>query len=115
MANACWSSSLALWAASERYVPQFCRPEVDAFLRCGILAAGFARVCGQECRQGDVVAFSCKGRGFCPSCGARHMAAMEAHLVDHVIPDAAPVRHFTHMRGNGRARASIGRSIPLRS
>ncbi|MFT4841689.1 MAG: hypothetical protein ACI90M_002157, partial [Candidatus Azotimanducaceae bacterium] len=30
-------------AANERYVPQFCRRELDAFLRCGILAHGFAR------------------------------------------------------------------------
>ena len=61
---------------------------------CGILAHGFARVWCQACRQDDVVAFSCKGRGFCPSCGGRRMAATAAHLVDHVIPDAAPVRQW---------------------
>jgi len=34
-----------------------------------------------------VVAFSCKGRGFCPSCGTRRMVDTAAWLVDRVIPD----------------------------
>ena len=33
-----------------------------------------------------VVAFSCKRRGFCPSCGARRMAESAALLVDEVFP-----------------------------
>lgn len=48
--------------------------ELRALLRCGILAHGFARVHGGACGKDDVVAFSCKGRGFCPSCGTRRMA-----------------------------------------
>ena len=39
------------------------------------------------------MAFSCKGRGFCPSCGGRRMAERAAHLVDHVLPDV-PVRQW---------------------
>jgi hypothetical protein len=39
------------------------------------------------------VAFSCKGRGFCPSCGARRMSEAAASLVDEVIP-LVPVRQF---------------------
>jgi len=35
------------------------------------------------------VPFSCKGRGFCPSCGGRRMAAQAAHLVDAVLPRVA--------------------------
>lgn len=31
---------------------------------------------------------------FCRSCGGRRMAATAAHLVDHVIPDAVPVRQW---------------------
>jgi hypothetical protein len=38
-----------------------------------------------------LVAFSCKRRGFCPSCGARRMIESVAHLVDHVLPDQ-PIR-----------------------
>lgn len=57
-------------------------------MRCGILANGFARVWCEAPRQDDVIAFSCKGRGVCPSCGVRRMVATAAYLVDHVIPDA---------------------------
>ncbi len=40
-----------------------------------------------------IVAFSCKGRGFCPSCLGRRMADTAAHLVDRVLPEA-PVRQW---------------------
>ena len=43
--------------------------------------------------QGFVVAFSCKGRGVCPSCNGRRMAQTAAHLVDRVIPPV-PVRQW---------------------
>jgi hypothetical protein len=33
-----------------------------------------------------LIAFSCKKRGFCPSCGARRMSETAAHLVDSVLP-----------------------------
>ncbi len=39
------------------------------------------------------MAFSCNGRGFCPSCGARRTTALTAHLVDHVFPPV-PVRQW---------------------
>ena len=39
------------------------------------------------------MAFSCKGRGVCPSCNGRHMAQTAAHLADHVIPPV-PVRQW---------------------
>ena len=39
------------------------------------------------------VAFSCKPRGYCPSCRARRMSRTAAHLVDHVIPHV-PVRQW---------------------
>jgi hypothetical protein len=34
------------------------------------------------CRFEHLVAFSCKLRGFCPSCGARRMVETSAHLID---------------------------------
>jgi hypothetical protein len=80
--------------ARERPLPRFCAREIDTFLRCGVLAYGFARVWCQACGKDDVVAFSCKGRGFCPSCGARRMADTAAWLVDRVIPEQAPVRQW---------------------
>ena len=39
------------------------------------------------------MAFSCKRRGICPSCGTRRMAEAAAHLVDCVIP-TVPVRQW---------------------
>ena len=64
-------------AAAEADLPQFVKDEFDAFLECGILAHGFLRL---RCGHDKLVAFSCKRRGFCPSCGARRMAQTAAHL-----------------------------------
>jgi putative transposase/transposase-like zinc-binding protein len=55
-------------------------------VRCGILAHGFLRLGCDTCKHEVLVPFSCKRRGFCPSCAARRMAQMAAHLVECVIP-----------------------------
>src|SRR5262245_28034913 len=47
---------------------------------------GFLRLGGAGCGQEKLVAFSCKRRGICPSCGARRMTQTAAWLVDRVIP-----------------------------
>ena len=60
---------------------------------CGILARGFLRLRCADCAHEKLVAFSCKRRGFCPSCGARRMAETAAHVVDHVIP-RVPMRQW---------------------
>ena len=60
---------------------------------CGILAHGFCRVRCATCSKDALVAFSCKGRGFCPSCGTRRMVDTAAHLVERVLPDV-PVRQW---------------------
>ena len=80
-------------AAAGAELPQFVKDEFDAFLECGILAHGFLRLRCGDCGHDKLVAFSCKRRGFCPSCGARRMAQTAAHLVDHVIP-RVPVRQW---------------------
>lgn len=54
-------------------LPRFVDDGFDAFLRCGWHAGGFARFRCTGCRAERLVAFSCKGRGFCPSCGGRRM------------------------------------------
>ena len=72
-------------------LPAFVIDEFRSYLRCGRLEHGFIRVKCDGCRHEHLVAFSCKRRGFCPSCGARRMIETSAHLVDHVIPDV-PVR-----------------------
>ena len=74
-------------------LPTFVTDEFDAFLACGILADGFLRLSCDGCREEKLVAFSCKRRGICPSCGARRMHEAAAHLVDNVIPKV-PVRQW---------------------
>jgi ribosomal protein S27E len=74
-------------------LPAFVKEEFDVFLKCGTLAHGFLRVRCAECAHEKLVAFSCKRRGICPSCGARRMAETAAHLVDHVIA-RVPVRQW---------------------
>lgn len=55
-------------------------------MKCGRLEHRFLRVQCEACHHEKLVAFSCKRRGFCPSCGARRMADSAAHLVDAVLP-----------------------------
>ncbi len=74
-------------------LPDFVIKEFDEYLRCGILAHGFLRVQCQSCQFEHLVAFSCKRRGFCPSCGARRMSETAAHLVDTVLP-MKPIRQW---------------------
>jgi len=64
-----------------------------AYLECGILAYGFLRVRCEDCGESRVVAFSCKKRGFCPSCMGRRMADTAARLTEEVLP-LVPVRQW---------------------
>ena len=76
-----------------RSVPQWVEHDFRRYLTCGILAHGFARLRCDTCAQERLLAFSCKGRGICPSCTTRRMAEVAAHLSDHVIPHV-PVRQW---------------------
>jgi len=55
-------------------VPDHVEKEFRSYLTCGILAHGFARARCASCGYDFLVAFSCKGRGACPSCNAKRMA-----------------------------------------
>lgn len=72
--------------AEGKPVPAFVKKEFNAYLECGILAHGFARIYCAGCRYDRLVAFSCKRRGFCGSCMVRRMNETAAQLVDLVIP-----------------------------
>lgn len=89
---------LATWIAHHdeadaESVPAYVQRELSAYLECGILAHGFARARCPDCTAEFLVAFSCKGRGVCPSCTTKRMAATAAHLVDSVIP-RVPMRQW---------------------
>jgi Transposase zinc-binding domain/Putative transposase len=62
-------------------------------LKCGRLEYGFLRVRCEHCHAEKLVAFSCKGRAICPSCGVRRMAECAALLFDEVLP-ARPLRQW---------------------
>jgi Putative transposase/Transposase zinc-binding domain len=70
-------------------LPRFVRDEFEAYLECGILAHGFLRLTCDTCTRDTLVAFSCKRRGICPSCGTRRMAETAAYLVDNILPRVA--------------------------
>jgi hypothetical protein len=74
-------------------LPRFVEKELQAFLKCGVLAHGFSRFRCSDCKFERLVPRSCKGRGFCPSCGGKRMTDIAAHLTDHVVP-LVPVRQF---------------------
>ena len=76
-----------------KYLPTHVHQEFEAYLKCGRLEHGFLRVRCDTCHFERLVAFSCKKRGFCPSCGALRMAETAALLVDEVFPDV-PLRQW---------------------
>ena len=79
--------------ASRGRPPEYVLEEFEAFLKCGRLEYGFLRVRCGSCQHERLVAFSCKKRGWCPSCGASRMADSAAHLVDEVLPQQ-PIRQW---------------------
>ncbi len=60
--------------AQGKSLPIHVQQEFAEYLKCGRLEYGFLRVQCAECHHEHLVAFSCKKRGFCPSCGARRKA-----------------------------------------
>ena len=63
---------------------------VDRFLACGLLEHGFARIRCDACAHEYLLAFSCKGRYFCPSCHAKRLARWTLWLDETLL---APVPH----------------------
>ena len=84
-----------LWLAASQGsgLPRHVRRELEHFLVCGDPASGFAWLQCRSCDHHRLVPFSCKGRGFCPSCGGRRMAAFAARMVEQVLP-CVPVRQW---------------------
>lgn len=87
---------------AEPGLPAFVRRELYRYLDCGILANAFARMHCTRCGRDELVAFSCKGRGFCPSCCARRMAETAMHFAGWPGRASAPAR-----RGQRRASGVI--------
>ena len=69
------------------------RQVAEAYLRCGDLREGFLRIHCAGCGHDRLVPFSCKGRGFCPSCGGRRMEEGAAWLCERILPPV-PLRQW---------------------
>jgi hypothetical protein len=74
-------------SALDIQLPKHAKKELEAYLDCGLLCRGFARLRCGSCDESRLVAFSCKGRGFCPSCMGRRMCATAANLIERTLPE----------------------------
>jgi hypothetical protein len=84
---------VALLSEQGKPLPKYVLREFDDYLKCGRLEHGFLRLRCDTCHAERLLGFSCKHRGFCPSCGARRMAESAALLVDHILPQR-PMRQW---------------------
>ena len=62
---------------------------VGAFLKCGDLQVGFARVRCPDCKHEMFVAFSCKQRCTCPSCHQKRTLLTAIHVAETVCSSVA--------------------------
>lgn len=74
-------------------LPKYIQDEFEDFLECGILAHGFLRLRCEDCHHEKLVAFSCRHRGFCPSCCGKRQALTTAFVLDEVLP-IVPIRQY---------------------
>lgn len=88
-----WLTFQAHTEALGKTLPLYVENEFEALLKCGVLAHGFVRLKCENCRHEKLVAFSCKKRGFCPSCAGRRMAESGIFLTEEVFPHV-PVRQW---------------------
>ncbi|WPB79995.1 transposase zinc-binding domain-containing protein [Archangium violaceum] len=78
--------TLAWLAQLGRGLPWYVERDFASYLECGVLAHGFARVRCESCKDELLAAFSCKGRGVCPSCNAKRAHVTAVHQVERVLP-----------------------------
>ena len=65
----------------------------DEYLNCGIILHGCARLHCEHCNHSELLAFSCKRRGLCPSCDAKRALLFAEHL-EHEVLLPCPHRHL---------------------
>ncbi|MFT7266353.1 MAG: ribosomal protein S27E [Halioglobus sp.] len=81
-----WPDFQSQLSEIDRCVPRHVTREFNEYVECGRRENGFLRVSCEDCHLENLVAFSCKRGGFCPSCGARRMVETAALLVDDILP-----------------------------
>ena len=92
-------------------IPKHARKELEAYLDCGLLCRGFARLKCEGCGEKRLVAFSCRGRGYVEYRNMRRRtSAMEAWSAVRI----ARTSHNRQPRSDAIS-ASGGRNFPGRS
>ncbi len=79
------------WASVSGCVPARVKQEAQRYLDCGQLRCGFVEVTCEAGSQSRLIAFSCKGRGWCPSCTEPPTARQRVSL--HGLHRRAELRH----------------------
>ena len=74
-------------------LPSFVEDELSGYLRCTVLGRGFAHLACEGCGLVRLVAFTCAGRGFCPTCAGRRMNQTSINVLGHVLPPQ-PLRQW---------------------
>ena len=80
-------SSDLLERMSSQY-PSFVLKAFDGFKTCGVIKYGIMRLKCLSCDYNQIVALSCKKRGFCTSCANKFMLETSRHLIDNILPVA---------------------------
>src|ERR1035437_1214415 len=73
-------------------LPDFVRAEFAGYLDCSVMQRGFAHLACEDCGLPRLVAFTCAGRGFCPTCLGRRMNQTTHNLLAHVLPALLRIR-----------------------
>ncbi len=76
-------------SAVGRALPRHVQEDLEGFLGCGDPVNGFASLHCAGCDPHRLVNLACTGRGFCPRCGGRRIAATSAWWIDRVLPHVA--------------------------
>ena len=99
--TAAWDAFVSGYEKIHRAAMGPLRPNVFSvvrnFLRCGDLAAGFLRFRCPDCGHERLLAFTCKGRHFCPACHQRRVRQTAEWIASHVCLDV-PHRQFVFTR-----------------
>ena len=92
-------------------IPKHARQELLAYLDCGLLCRGFARLKCRGCSETRLVAFSCKGRGYAKRLVMRRRVGRgESQSTER----ATTTSHNPHDWSDA-INASGGRNLPGRS
>ena len=113
--TAAWDAFLVGYEKCHRATMGPLRPNVFTtvrnFLRCGDLASGFLRFHCPDCGHERLLAFTCKGRHFCPACHQRRVR-QSAEWISTSVCHEVPHRQFVFtipkiLRGIFRKRRDL--------